>query len=277
MCIRDSPANYVTKRLMAEAHDGELIPVSILYKADTKINGSSPLMLYGYGSYGFSVPASFSPNRLSLVDRGYIYAVAHIRGGTEKGYRWYLNGKLDKKINTFRDFISAAEMLIEEKYTSPGKISIHGGSAGGLLIGACTNMRPELWGAAVGEVPFVDVLTTISDASLPLTPPEWPEWGNPIEDKKAFNYIRSYSPIDNVSKQSYPWILATGGISDPRVTYWEPAKWVAKLRANKTDSNPLFLKTNMEAGHGGSAGRFQRLKEIALVYAFVLDAAGLIE
>ena len=271
------PANYVTKRLMAEAHDGELIPVSILYKADTKINGSSPLLLYGYGSYGFSVPASFSPNRLSLVDRGYIYAVAHIRGGTEKGYRWYLNGKLDKKINTFRDFISAAEMLIEEKYTSPGKISIHGGSAGGLLIGACTNMRPELWGAAVGEVPFVDVLTTISDASLPLTPPEWPEWGNPIEDKKAFNYIRSYSPIDNVSKQSYPWILATGGISDPRVTYWEPAKWVAKLRANKTDSNPLFLKTNMEAGHGGSAGRFQRLKEIALVYAFVLDAAGLIE
>ena len=256
---------------MAPTHDGEEVPVSLLYHKKTPLNGSALAVLYGYGSYGIAIPASFSSNVFSLVDRGFVYAIAHIRGGTEKGYDWYLNGKLNNKKNTFLDFIAAAEHLISEKMTSAGRIAIHGGSAGGLLIGACTNLRPDLWGAVVGEVPFVDVLTTMCDKELPLTPPEWPEWGNPIESEEAYNYIQSYSPIDNIKAQEYPPILVTAGLTDPRVTYWEPAKWVAKLRASKTDNYPLYLKTNMEAGHGGAAGRFDRLEEKALIYAFLID------
>ena len=267
--------DYVTRRLFAKAHDGEKIPISLLARADTALDGSGPLLLYGYGSYGMAMPASFSTNRLSLVDRGFIYAIAHIRGGTERGYGWYLDGKLDKKPNTFKDFIAAAEHLIDAGMAKPARIAIHGGSAGGMLVGAAANMRPDLWGAAVGEVPFVDVLNTMCDKDLPLTPPEWPEWGNPIEDAAAYATIASYSPYDNVSKQDYPPILATAGLTDPRVTYWEPAKWVAKLRYLKTDANPLLLRTNMEAGHGGASGRFDYLKEVAIVYGFLLKVFGM--
>ena len=265
------PAAYITRRLSATSHDGVDVPISLLYHKDTPLDGSAPVLLYGYGSYGMSMPASFSTNRYSLVDRGYIYAIAHVRGGTEKGYGWYLDGKLQKKQNTFLDFIAAADHMIEENLTRPGRIAIHGGSAGGMLVGACANMRPSLWGAVVGEVPFVDVLTTMCDTDLPLTPPEWPEWGNPIESAEAYNYIKSYSPVDNVTAQAYPPMLVTAGLTDPRVTYWEPAKWVAKLRALKTDTNPLYLHTNMTAGHAGAAGRFDRLEEVALVYAFLLE------
>jgi len=268
--------DYITRRLFAAAEDGAMVPISLLYKAGAKLDDSAPLLLYGYGSYGMSMPASFSTNRLSLVDRGFIYAIAHIRGGTERGYGWYLDGKLDKKRNTFTDFIAAAEHLIGEGFTAAGRIAIYGASAGGMLVGAAANMRPDLWGAVVGEVPFVDVLNTICDKDLPLTPPEWPEWGNPIRDKAAFDNIRSYSPYDNVEAKDYPPLLATAGLTDPRVTYWEPAKWVAKLRALKTDANALLLRTNMDAGHGGAAGRFDRLDEVAISYAFilkVLDAA----
>ncbi len=265
------PADYVTRRLMATSHDGAEVPITLLYQKDTPVDGSAPTLLYGYGSYGMSMPASFSTNRYSLVDRGYIYAIAHIRGGTEKGYGWYLDGKLQKKKNTFLDFIASAEHLIKEGFSSAGHIAIHGGSAGGMLVGACANMRPDLWGVVVGEVPFVDVLTTMCDKDLPLTPPEWPEWGNPLESQEAYDYIRSYSPVDNVSAQDYPPIMVTAGLTDPRVTYWEPAKWTAKLRALKTDNNPLYFRTNMDAGHAGAAGRFDRLEEVALVYAFLLE------
>jgi len=264
-------ADYVTRRLMATSHDGAEVPITLLYQKDTPVDGSAPTLLYGYGSYGMSMPASFSTNRYSLVDRGYIYAIAHIRGGTEKGYGWYLDGKLQKKKNTFLDFIASAEHLIKEGFSSAGHIAIHGGSAGGMLVGACANMRPDLWGVVVGEVPFVDVLTTMCDKDLPLTPPEWPEWGNPLESQEAYDYIRSYSPVDNVSAQDYPPIMVTAGLTDPRVTYWEPAKWTAKLRALKTDNNPLYFRTNMDAGHAGAAGRFDRLEEVALVYAFLLE------
>ena len=265
------PAAYVTRRLSAPSHDGADVPISLLYHKDTPLDGSAPVLLYGYGSYGMSMPASFSSNRYSLVDRGYIYAIAHIRGGTEKGYGWYLDGKLQKKRNTFLDFIAAADHLIAENLTRAGLIAIHGGSAGGMLVGACANMRPSLWGAVVGEVPFVDVLTTMCDKDLPLTPPEWPEWGNPLESAEEYTYIKSYSPVDNVTAQAYPPMMVTAGLTDPRVTYWEPAKWVAKLRALKTDDNPLYLRTNMTAGHAGAAGRFDRLEEVALVYAFLLE------
>jgi oligopeptidase B len=267
--------DYITKRLFAKAADGAMVPISLLARADTPMDGSAPLLLYGYGSYGMAMPASFSTNRLSLVDRGFIYAIAHIRGGTERGYGWYLDGKLDKKPNTFNDFIAAAEHLIASRLASPGRIAIHGGSAGGMLVGAAANMRPDLWGAAVGEVPFVDVLNTMCDKDLPLTPPEWPEWGNPIEDAAAYATIRSYSPYDNVAARDYPPILATAGLTDPRVTYWEPAKWVAKLRHLKTDNNPLLLRTNMEAGHGGASGRFDYLDEVAIVYGFLLKVFGM--
>jgi len=263
--------DYVTRRLLATSHDGTEVPISLLYHRETPMDGSAPTLLYGYGSYGMSMPASFSTNRFSLVDRGYVYAIAHIRGGTEKGYGWYLDGKLQKKQNTFTDFIASAEHLIAEGFSSTGHIAIHGGSAGGMLVGACANMRPDLWGAVVGEVPFVDVLTTMCDKELPLTPPEWPEWGNPLESKEAYDYIKSYSPVDNVKAQAYPPLLVTAGLTDPRVTYWEPAKWVAKLREFKTDENPLYLRTNMDAGHAGAAGRFDRLEEVALVYAFLLE------
>ena len=269
------PADYVTRRIMASSHDGEAVPVSILHHRDTAIDGSAPLLLYGYGSYGMSMPASFGTPRLSLVDRGFVYAIAHVRGGTERGYAWYANGKLGKKTNTFRDFIAAARALAEHGYTRAGRIAIHGGSAGGLLVGACANMAPELFHAVIAEVPFVDVLNTICDDTLPLTPPEWPEWGNPIESEAAYDCIAAYSPYDNIEAKDYPHIIATAGLTDPRVTYWEPAKWVAKLRATKTDDRLLVLHTNMEAGHGGAAGRFDRLKETALVYAFVLHAFGM--
>ena len=269
------PADYVTRRIMAPSHDGEAVPVSVLHRRDTALDGSAPMLLYGYGSYGMSMPASFATTRLSLVDRGFVYAIAHVRGGTERGYAWYTGGKLANKTNTFHDFIAAAHALADRGFTRRGRIAIHGGSAGGLLVGACTNMAPELFHAVVAEVPFVDVLNTICDDTLPLTPPEWPEWGNPIESEEAYERIAAYSPCDNVEAKDYPHIIATAGLTDPRVTYWEPAKWVARLRAAKTDDRLLVLHTNMEAGHGGAAGRFDRLKETALVYAFVLHVFGI--
>jgi oligopeptidase B len=219
-----------------------------------------------------AMPASFSTNRLSLVDRGFVVAIAHVRGGTEKGWRWYREGKLAKKQNTYSDFIAAAEYLIAERFTSADRIVAQGGSAGGLLMGAIANQRPELFKAIVAEVPFVDALNTMLDRTLPLTPPEWPEWGNPIQSIDAFHWIRAYSPYDNVRAQDYPAILVLAGLTDPRVTYWEPAKWVARLRATKTDQRVLAFRTNLEAGHAGAAGRFERLKEVALGYAFALAA-----
>ena len=269
------PSHYVTRRIFAPAHDGETIPVTLLYRKDAKLDGSAPLWLYGYGSYGISIPAGFNTNILSLVNRGFIYAIAHIRGGQEKGRRWYKTGKMDKKENTFRDFISCAEHLVASGLTRKGNIVAQGGSAGGMLMGAVANMAPDLFRGIVAEVPFVDVLTTMLDDTLPLTPPEWPEWGNPIESREAYERIAAYSPYDRVEAKPYPHILAVGGLTDPRVTYWEPAKWVARLRELKTDDNLLLFKTNMGAGHGGASGRFDRLKEVAFVYAFGLKVAGL--
>lgn len=268
-------SDYVTQRIFAPSYDGTLVPVSLLHRADTPLDGTAPLLLYGYGSYGMSIPASFSTNALSLVDRGMVYAIAHIRGGMDKGFSWYEDGKRENKQNTFKDFIAAANFLIEKSYTSRGRIVAQGGSAGGMLVGAVANMAPELFAGILAEVPFVDVLNTMLDDTLPLTPPEWPEWGNPIESKKDYDIIAAYSPYDRVCAQDYPPILAVGGLTDPRVTYWEPAKWVAKLRELNTSDNPILLKTNMEAGHGGKSGRFARLEEVALVYAFALEVAGL--
>ncbi len=268
------PADYVTRRIMAPSHDGAEVPVTILHHRDTAIDGSAPCLLYGYGSYGASMPASFSGNRLSLVDRGFVYAIAHIRGGEEKGRAWYEDAKFGKKVNTFHDFIAAGEALAQAGYTAKGRIVIQGGSAGGLLVGAVLNMAPDLLAGAIADVPFVDVLNTILDASLPLTPGEWSQWGNPIESRDAFDDIRGYSPYDNVSAQDYPPMLVTAGVSDPRVTYWEPAKWVAKLRATKTDGNILLLRTNMTSGHFGKSGRFAALEDAARSYAFALKAVG---
>jgi oligopeptidase B len=262
--------DYITRRLFAKTSDNELIPISLLYKNTMLIDGSAPLLLYAYGSYGHSMPASFSTNRLSLVNRGFIYAIAHVRGGMEKGYAWYRNGKLKNKQNTFNDYITCANYLINENFTKKGQIVVHGGSAGGMLVGAVLNIQPELFHAAVADVPFVDVLNTMSDDRLPLTPSEWPEWGNPISSKDDYLNISTYSPYENVSQQAYPHLLVTAGLTDPRVTYWEPAKWVAKLRANKIDDNLLVLKMNMGAGHAGASGRFDYLKEVALMYAFIL-------
>jgi oligopeptidase B len=269
-----NPSDYVTRRLFAPAEDGELVPVSLLYRKDTPLDGSAPLLLYGYGAYGITIPASFSTNRLSLVDRGFVYAIAHIRGGKDKGFHWYADGRREKKVNTFTDFVAAARFLAGERYTSVGKIVGWGGSAGGLLIGAVANLAPELFAGLIAEVPFVDVLDTMLDDSLPLTPPEWPEWGNPIVSEADFRTILAYSPYDNVTARPYPAILAMAGLTDPRVTYWEPAKWVAKLRANTTGDRPILLKTNMDAGHGGAAGRFDRLQESAFATAFALKVAG---
>lgn len=269
------PKRYVTRRILVPTADGETVPVSLVHLRKLPKNGMAPCLLYGYGAYGISIPASFSTNRLSLVDRGFVFAIAHIRGGTEKGWRWYREGKLAKKENTFRDFIAVAEHLIKMKFTSRDRLVAQGGSAGGLLMGAVANMRPELFAGIVAEVPFVDVLSTILDDTLPLTPPEWFEWGNPITDAEAFHRIKNYSPYDNVRAQDYPAMLVLAGLTDPRVTYWEPAKWVAKLRAMKTDQKPLLLHTNMDAGHGGAAGRFDRLEEVAMVYAFAIKTAGL--
>jgi len=267
-------SEYITRRLMAPSHDGTLVPVSLLYKRSTVLDGSAPCLLYGYGSYGISIPASFSTNALSLVDRGFVYAIAHIRGGKDKGYAWYKNGRREFKKNTFYDFIASAKFLASEGFTSHDRIVAHGGSAGGMLMGACANMAPESFAAMIAEVPFVDVLTTMLDDTLPLTPIEWPEWGDPIRDKSAYGYIASYSPIDNVDAKDYPAIFALGGLTDPRVTYWEPAKWVATLREKKTNDSLTMLRTNMDAGHGGASGRFDRLKEVALVYAFALMQTG---
>ncbi|WP_219320951.1 S9 family peptidase [Methylovirgula sp. HY1] len=264
------PALYVTRRLFATAPDGETVPISILHRKDLPRDGTAPLLLYGYGAYGAAMPASFDANRLSLVDRGFVYAIAHIRGGTDKGWYWYIDGKLAKKPNTFSDFIVAARYLIAENYTRTGRIVARGGSAGGMLMGAVANLAPEFFAGIIADVPFVDVLNTMLDADLPLTPPEWLEWGNPIADPEAFAAIRAYSPYDNVAAKAYPPILALGGLTDPRVTYWEPAKWVARLRATMTGGGPILLKTNMGAGHGGPAGRFEQLVEIALQYAFAL-------
>ncbi len=269
------PAAYVTTRITAKAHDGAEVPVSILHRRDLVRDGSAPLLLYGYGSYGMAMPASFSANRLSLVDRGFVYAIAHIRGGSDKGWSWYLDGKREKKTNTFDDFVAAGRALVEARYTSAKHIVGHGGSAGGMLMGAVANRAPDLFAGILAEVPFVDVLATMLDDKLPLTPPEWPEWGNPITDPVAFNTIRSYSPYDNVAAQQYPAILAMAGLTDPRVTYWEPAKWVARLRATITGGGPVILHTNMGAGHGGASGRFSRLDEVAIGYAFALDTVGL--
>lgn len=265
---------YKTRRIQATAHDGEKIPVTLLYRTSTPLDGTAPLWLYGYGSYGISMPAGFNTGILSLVDRGFIYAIAHIRGGQEKGRAWYKNGKLEHKMNTFKDFVSVAQHLIDTKFTSRGKIVAQGGSAGGMLMGVVSNLAPELFNGIIAEVPFVDVLTTMLDDTLPLTPPEWPEWGNPIASASAYRDIAAYSPVDNVAAKTYPHILAVGGLTDPRVTYWEPAKWVARLRELKTDQNLLLFKTNMGAGHGGASGRFDRLKEVAFVYAFGLKVAG---
>jgi oligopeptidase B len=268
--------DYITERIQATAADGEQIPISVLYKKGTPIDGSAPCLLYGYGSYGMSMPASFSTGRLSLVDRGFVYAIAHVRGGKEKGFAWYKAGRREFKTNTFTDFIACAEHLAKNQYTAHDRMVAEGGSAGGMLMGAIANLAPERFKAIIAEVPFVDVLTTMLDDTLPLTPPEWPEWGNPIADKAAYEMIASYSPIDNVSAQDYPAILAIGGLTDPRVTYWEPAKWVAKLRELKTDSNLLMLKTDMQAGHGGASGRFDSLKDVAFTQAFAIMQVDLI-
>jgi len=270
-----NPADYVTTRIMAPAHDGAEVPVSILHRRDLKRDGKAPLLLYGYGSYGMAMPASFSANRLSLVDRGFVYAIAHIRGGTDKGWGWYLDGKREKKTNSFDDFAASGRALISAKYTSAKRIVGHGASAGGMLMGAVANRAGELFAGIVAEVPFVDVLNTMLDLDLPLTPPEWPEWGNPTESAADFRTILSYSPYDNIEAKDYPAILAMGGLTDPRVTYWEQAKWVARLRATMTGGGPVLLRTNMGAGHGGAPGRFSRLDEVAIAYAFALWAVGL--
>ena len=270
-----NPDDYETRRLFATAPDGEQIPVTVLYRKGTKLDGSAPALLYGYGAYGMSMPSSFSISALSLVDRGFVHATAHIRGGMEKGYRWYVQGRREHKTNTFTDFIAAAEMLVEKGYSSKGRIVAQGGSAGGMLMGAIANLRPDLWGGIIAQVPFVDVLNTMLDETLPLTPPEWPEWGNPLASPEDYARIAAYAPYEQVTAKDYPPIFALAGLTDPRVTYWEPAKWVARLRATKTGNAPLYLKTNMGAGHGGASGRFDRLKETAECYAFALNAVGL--
>jgi len=268
------PSEFTTERIMAAGRDGVSIPVSLVRHKATALDGQAPLYLYGYGAYGLGMSPSFSSSRISLLERGFVYAIAHIRGGDELGYHWYTDGKLDKRTNTFNDFVDAARHLISVGVTSSERIAIAGGSAGGELMGAVVNQAPQLWGAVAAHVPFVDVLNTILDASLPLTPPEWEEWGNPIEDAEAFANIRSYSPYDQLQGGRYPPMLVTAGLNDPRVTYWEPAKYVAKLRTLKEDDNPLLLKTNMGAGHGGKSGRFDALRELAEEYAFFLSVLG---
>jgi len=265
------PSQYQSERVYATAPDGVKVPISLVYKKGFVRNGRAPALLYGYGAYGISTDPGFSSDRLSLLDRGFVYAIAHIRGGADLGKPWHEDGRLLHKRNTFTDFIAAAEYLEAEKYTSPERMAIMGGSAGGLLMGAVTNMRPDLFGVVVAMVPFVDSLNTMLDASLPLTVGEYEEWGNP-EDKQYYGYMKSYSPYENVAAKSYPNILVTAGLNDPRVSYWEPAKWVARLRARKKDDHLLLLKTNMGSGHFGASGRYERLKETAFNYAFVLMA-----
>lgn len=269
-----NPSDYVTRRVFAEAHDGETVPVTLLYRKDTPLDGSAPCLLYGYGAYGITIPAGFNTNCLSLADRGFVYAIAHIRGGKDKGFSWYEDGKMEKKVNTFKDFISAADHLVRQGFTAYDRIIAEGGSAGGMLMGAVANMAPEKFAGIIAAVPFVDVLNTMLDDTLPLTPPEWPEWGNPIESEEEYRWIAAYSPYDNVEKKPYPPIIALSGLTDPRVTYWEPTKWIAKLRETASEAGPFLLKTNMAAGHGGKSGRFQRLEEIAFEYAYAIKVAG---
>jgi oligopeptidase B len=268
------PSLYVTERLMITARDGAKVPVSVLRRKDFAKDGSGKLFVYGYGAYGFAIPPSFSTSRLSLVDRGFAFAIAHIRGGDDLGYQWFLDGKLKKRTNTFNDFVDVTRGLIAEGYAKAGRVAAQGGSAGGELMGAVVNQAPELFGAVVADVPFVDVLNTMLDDTLPLTPGEWTEWGNPITDVEAFQLIKSYSPYDNIRAQAYPAMLITGGLTDPRVTYWEPAKWTAKLRATKTDDRTLLMKMNMGAGHGGKSGRWNSLYEVAEAYTFVITQLG---
>ena len=266
------PSAYVVRRLLARAPDGAEVPVTLLARRDALAAGPCPTLLYGYGAYGIAMQPGFSIQRLSLVDRGWVWATAHVRGGSEKGWGWFLDGRRERKTNSFTDFVACAEHLVAAGHAEAGRIVAHGGSAGGLLMGAVLNLRPELWAGVAAAVPFVDVLNTMSDASLPLTPPEWPEWGNPLIDPEAYDRIAGYSPYDQVAARPYPAVLALGGLSDPRVTYWEPAKWVARLRALTTADAPILLLINMEAGHGGAAGRYEHLKEPALVQAFALWA-----
>jgi oligopeptidase B len=267
------PALYRSERLHAQAADGKDIPISLVYRQGMKRDGRCPLLLYGYGSYGASMDPYFSSNRLSLLDRGFVFAIAHIRGGGDLGRPWYDDGKLLNKKNTFTDFIACAEHLIAEQYTSPDRLAIMGASAGGLLMGAVNNLRPDLFNVVVAKVPFVDLMNTMLDETIPLTVIEYEEWGNPHE-KEYYDYMKSYSPYDNVAARDYPNILITAGLNDPRVQYWEPAKWTARLRALKTDDHRLLLKTNMGAGHGGRSGRYDKLREIAFEYAFMVDVLG---
>jgi oligopeptidase B len=267
------PKNYVTRRLFAQAEDGASVPITLLYRSDFKPGVAAPLLLYGYGAYGHALSASFDSNALSLVDRGLVYAYAHVRGGTDKGWSWYENGKLEHKTNSFTDFIACARHLIAAGYTREGAIVAQGASAGGMLMGAVANMAPELFAGIVAGVPFVDVLNTMLRDDLPLTPPEWLEWGNPIADSAAFDRLAAYSPYDNVTAQNYPPILAMAGLTDPRVTYWEPLKWAQRLRATMTGGGPILLRTQMGAGHAGASGRFEQLDDIAVEYAFALACA----
>ena len=268
------PKLYQSERVYATAKDGTRIPVSLHYRKDLKRDGKRPMLLYAYGSYGHPLDISFSSSRLSLVDRGVVYAVAHIRGGGELGKEWHDQGRMMKKLNTFTDFIAAAEHLVKEGYTSKDRLVISGGSAGGLLMGAVTNMRPDLFKAVVSYVPFVDVINTMLDASLPLTAGEWEEWGNPNQ-REDFLYMRAYSPYDNIAAKDYPAMLIRTSLNDSQVMYWEPAKYVARLRATKTDKNPLLFKTNMGAGHGGASGRYDALRDTAFDYAFILTQLGI--
>ena len=272
-----NPDDYVSERVMAPSWDGVDVPVTLLRHKDTPVDGTAPMLFYGYGSYGITIPADFRTSRLSLVDRGFVYAIVHPRGGMAKGYQWYLDGKLEKKANTFKDFVAAGHFLVDKGYSAPDKVVAMGGSAGGLLMGAVSNMDPDLFAGIIAAVPFVDVINTMSDKSLPLTPPEWPEWGNPLTSAEDYDQIAAYSPYDNVTAQTYPAMFITGGLSDPRVTYWEPSKWAAKLRHDAPEGGPYFLKINMEAGHGGASGRFEGLKEVATEYAFALAAVGQVE
>ena len=266
--------NYATERLHIEAADGASIPVSLLRRKDTALDGSAPLLLYGYGAYGISTPAGFSLPRMSLVDRGFVYAIAHVRGGRERGQGWYLDGKGKHKQNSFSDFGAVARSLIAQGRARKDNIHAWGGSAGGLLMGAVANQQPEWFRSIVAEVPFVDVLATMLDETLPLTQIEWLEWGNPLDNPDDYDRIAAYSPVDCVRAQAYPFVLATAGVSDPRVGYWEPAKWVARLREATTSKRAVLLRTEMDAGHGGGAGRYRRLKEIAFLYGFVMQTAG---
>ncbi|MDB2384484.1 glutamine--fructose-6-phosphate transaminase (isomerizing) [Endozoicomonas sp.] len=270
-----NPNRYIVKRELATARDGKVIPVTLVHKKDLKQDGANKALVYGYGSYGYGIPAYFSSKIFSLIDRGFVYAIAHIRGGDDKGYAWYLDGKMHHKMNTFYDFIDCCEYLIEQNYTTKQLISINGGSAGGLLMGAVTNLRPDLFGSVIADVAFVDVINTISDETLPLTPPEWEEWGNPIKSKEDFEYIQQYSPYDNVQKKAYPPMLFNSGIGDEQVTYWEPTKMVAKLRELKTDDNMLLLNMKMHAGHAGASKRYEWIEEAAFDYAFILKSFGM--